>query len=433
MSNQNILKSAQHMEISHNVMMRVIDTSTGQVVQEVESHNAATNSMLIGIAHHLVGDFQASEPSGLHPSYSILSNYVPRYISLGTMGLLNQEQDENGLPLGIGDSMPNTLQHPEYAELEKLYNEAKSNLEKAKQAIIESACPCASKLIELGIDCSTLTMCNECTQRMKDAKAAYDKALKEYNQARDNYMNRSEEIRFTEYLEHCPGYGADGYNSAYNNGRSSIGLGRMYTSYDPNSQYREGDIVTYKDSAYKCIKNTATQSGVFSTNFFEILPDADQPDPEKQSVNIELCSPTFPRTAISYREIIPENEAELPRTIDVVFSAMISTGALKQFRPEGKDYIFITEAGLWSKNTYSPNSNNGLLAGYRIVPSNDNQLDMSVEANRIALKRSILKVKKNQVVQVIWKIQLGSISDIGARTITKIIHEHENIYPYWNV
>ena len=33
---------------------------------------------------------------------------------------------------------------------------------------------------------------------------------------------------------------------------------------------------------------------------------------------------------------------------DIVFSSLISTGALKQFREPGKNYIFISEVGLWS-------------------------------------------------------------------------------------
>ena len=87
---------------------------------------------------------------------------------------------------------------------------------------------------------------------------------------------------------------------------------------------------------------------------------------------------------------------------------MISTGALKQFRPEGQDYLFITEAGLWSKRNWNDSGENGLLAGYRIVPPNMKNWDMSIQENRDLLKKSIIKVGKNQVVQVVWKIQLIS-------------------------
>lgn len=37
---------------------------------------------------------------------------------------------------------------------------------------------------------------------------------------------------------------------------------------------------------------------------------------------------------------------------------------------------------------------------------------MTKPSNRMQLKRSILRVGINQVVQVIWKIQIGSIDDI---------------------
>ena len=33
--------------------------------------------------------------------------------------------------------------------------------------------------------------------------------------------------------------------------------------------------------------------------------------------------------------------------------------------------------------------------------------------NREALRKSIIKVKKGQIVQVIWKIQLGSVDQFG--------------------
>jgi hypothetical protein len=38
---------------------------------------------------------------------------------------------------------------------------------------------------------------------------------------------------------------------------------------------------------------------------------------------------------------------------------------------------------------------------------------MSDPANRAILRQNILRVGKNQVVQVIWKIQLGSIEQFG--------------------
>ena len=57
---------------------------------------------------------------------------------------------------------------------------------------------------------------------------------------------------------------------------------------------------------------------------------ANRPDPTK-TINCELISPSFPRAQISYRDIIPETEAEFPETVDVIYSAMVSVGALNQF------------------------------------------------------------------------------------------------------
>ena len=80
----------------HNVSFRVIDEVTGELVQEHIGHNMATNSMLMGIAHYLTGD------GVFNQGWSMLQQYVPQYISLGTMGLINQFEDENHLPDGIG-------------------------------------------------------------------------------------------------------------------------------------------------------------------------------------------------------------------------------------------------------------------------------------------------------------------------------------------
>lgn len=271
----NILNISKNIGIKHNVIFRTIDINTRKVCQQVEGHNAATNSMLSGIAHYLVGDGVLSQ--GIY----MLSNYVPKYISLGTMGLINQNEDENGLPDGIGVS------------------------------------------------------------------------------------DGDEETRFTDYMNQCPGYGADGYDENANNGREYLGLGPIFAD---------------RESAY--------------------------------TINCELISNTFPRQDISYREIVPETQSELPKTIDVIFSAMISTGALAQFREPDRDYIFITEAGLWSKPTYQTGGDNGLLAGYRIVPPNEANWDMTNPDNREILKKNILRVGINQVVQVIWKIQLGAIEQL---------------------
>lgn len=283
-----ITQIANSMGLKHNVTIRVVDLATRKVVAQHEGHNAATNSLLTGIGHYLKGD------GVLNQGHSMLINYVPQYISLGTMGLYNQEEDEEGLPAGIG--------------------------------IAEG----------------------------------------------DEYQ------RFKDYMFQVPGYGADGYDSYSNNGREYMGLGNPYaTRPGEDKEDDEGNIIV------------------------------------RPTVNCELISDTFPRSSISYRDLVPETEAELPNTVDIVYSATISTGALAAFREPGKDYIFITEAGLWSRSNWISSGENGLLAGYRIAPSDEVNWDMSVEENRKILKQNILKVGLNQVVQVIWKIQIGSMAQLG--------------------
>lgn len=311
----------KHLGITHNVTFLVRDKTTGEIVSRHEGHNAATNSMLTGIGYYLAGE------GILNQGWHMLRMFVPRYISLGTMGLLNQDEDENGLPSGIG------------------VNEG------------------------------------------------------------------DEETRFVEYMLQCPGFGADGYDAYENNDRAQFGLGRPFATTND-----EGETVSIQ------------------------IP-----------VDCELISPTYPRALISYREVVPETEAELPETIDVVFSAMVSTGALAQFREPGKDYIFITEAGLWSEREWSDSGANGLLAGYRIAPTNQENWYMAADKvpdglakeylrkhgnssptdtqiaaikptiaqeNRNLLKQNILRVGINQVVQIIWKVQLGSVEQLaGIRTI----------------
>lgn len=301
---------SRHLTMNHNVTFVVRDANTMKVQSVHKGHNAATNGLLTGIAHYLTGD------GILNQGWHMLSNYVPKYISLGTMGLINQDQDENGLPDGIG--------------------------------VVEG----------------------------------------------------SEESRFEDYMLTTPGFGADGYDFYTNNGRDYLGLGPVFAERE-----------------------------------------------DEGTINCELISDTFPRATISYREIVPEYEAEFAETIDVIFSAMVSVGALSQFREEDKDYLFITEAGLWSKSTWTSSGDNGLLAGYRIAPSDSRNWGMTADSvtddaaiyylqsqkdidnpteeevaevkeevaeyNRNLLKSSIIRVNSNQVVQVIWKIQLGGLEQLA--------------------
>ena len=329
-----VRRALKRMSLEQNVTLNVIELSTGQIVQSHVGHNAATNSMLTGIAHYLIGDGVYNQ------GYTMLSDYVPRYISLGTMGLISQESDSSGLPIGLGS-----------------YEET---------------------------------------------------------------MSTDETNRLCHYMTETPGFGADGYEVSENNNRVYMGLG---PTYDARSDV---DKRKFNDQACYC----------------------------------ELTSSKFPRVQISMREIVPEYDAEAAKTIDVTFTAMISVGALAQFRG-GKDYVFVTEAGLWSNKNWSDSGANGLLAGYRIMPPNQDNwylgkyvekqrvpeykeshyelsdytptdshgnptyfdpkthqpgvvtVDMMKENQKI-LKQNILRVGKNQVVQVIWKIQLGALEQLGS-------------------
>ena len=271
-----VLNVAKNLGVKHNVCIRIIDEITGSVVSEHEGHNAATNSMLTGIGHYLAGE-------GLNGQGELLDPWIPKYISLGTMGLINQDEDDEHLPAGIG--------------------------------VVEG----------------------------------------------------TEEERFTDYMNKCPGFGSDGYNEAMMNNRAYAGLGPMFT-------------------------NRA----------------------ESSTINCELITSGFKRSPVTFRNVVPEYQAEYPETIDVVFSAMVSAGALAQFREPGKNYLFVTEIGLWSKQDWTTGGDNGLLAGYRIIPPNEANWDMSVEENRHILKENVIRVGVNQIIQIIWKIQLGAIDQLGA-------------------
>lgn len=350
--------------MKHNVSIRVIDEVTGKVVSEHVGHNAATNSLLTGIAHYLTGD-------GVLNQGEVLGIWIPQYISLGTMGLINQDEDAYGLPAGIGN-VPGT-----------------------------------------------------------------------------------EEERFKDYMMTVPGYGADGYDSNINNNRKYLGLGPMFTDREISQDLQQtetlllGDInqdgliddkdlhilfeyITgiYEGKLTEKQKKVAdiNQDGYIDQHDAKLLKDFLESGKSvsgetnlgtvtitntPSTIRCELITPDYPRAQITFRDIVPETEAEYPETIDVVFSAFISTGALAQYREPGKDYIFVTEAGLWSRRDWVDGGDNGLLAGYRICPPDEENWDMSDAANREILKKNIIKIGPNQVAQIIWKIQLGAIKQLG--------------------
>ena len=349
---------SKNLRIEHNVTLRVLDKSTMKLVREHQGHNAATNTLIEGIGKFLSG------AGVLRQGYSRLSKYIPQYISLGTMGLVNQDEDKEGLPEGISGH--------EYTG-------------------------------DVAVD-------------------------------------------FENYIYESPGFGADGYSKDYNNNRPYFGLGPAYTSFSPLQSYRSGDIVYYNGVAYVATEDMIVDPDSGSYNYWnsdkwEEAPAEDQPN------CWELISPSCPRSEITFRDVVPESESEIPQTVDVIFSAMISTDTFAQFRDSDKDYIFITEAGLWSSRNLDGSSvnsydSNNLVAGYRLMPSNvinqfmnpahvpdeaaieylgqqgvldptQEQIEQAktdlAEENQHLLKEQVLRVERDQVVQVIWKMQLGNL------------------------
>lgn len=335
----NVLDVAKRVKIEHNVSIRVLDARTGKVLQQHTGHNAATNSILTGIAHYLTGD------GVLNQAYDALTDFVPKYISLGTMGLMNQDADAEGLPAGIG--------------------------------VVDGR---NSYTISTSLPVGAPSNHHYAVYR-SDSQGSYTIVVGTYatlSEAEDVVDDQSEYNRFVDYMTQTPGYGSDGYalrKPSEANNRQYLGLGPMFVD-----RYYNG-----KDGR------------------------------DNRTIDCELISPSFGRSMISFRDIVPEYQAEVPETLDVVFSAMISTGALAQFREPGRNYIFITEAGLWSRKSWEStdtNGDNGLLAGYRITPPDSKNWDMQNPANRRILKQNIIRVGINQVVQVIWKIQIGSIKQL---------------------
>ena len=208
------------------------------------------------------------------------------------------------------------------------------------------------------------------------------------------------QITLSTYLEQYPAYGSDGYDPNKINNRGVMGLGKPFTSYSNNKTYKVGDKTTYNGKEYTCKKDQDIPGE------FPVKKDIYWKNETSLPVGRELIRQI--RSPITFRDIEDEMHSELPGTVDAIFSGMVSTGELATFR-EGRDYIFITEAGLWSKRTWSNSGENGLLAGYRLVPKNT-----SDHSNLTKVKQSILRVGINQVVQVIWKIQIGSLPDLLA-------------------
>lgn len=363
------MEASKRFQIRHNVTFRILDKFTGKLIHEHKGHNTATNTMLEGIGHYLIGE------GVLRQGYSMLSDFIPRYISLGTMGLRNQDQDSSRLPIGISGH---------------------------------------------------------------------------------NYTG-DEETDFDNYMKERPGYGSDGYSSEYNNNRPYFGLGPAFSCFSTEVSYYKGDITYYKGVAYEAKSNMIVDpdQGIhnyWNSDQWKVASSSEQP------TCYELITPGFPRQEITFRDVLPEYESEHAKTINVVFSAMIPSGAINEFVDASKDYVFITEAGLWSEKDFVSKSAsvNGLVAGYRVVPPNPvnwymkasdvpdnaaisylieqgivNPTDAQIASakrtlsaqNRQILKEQVLRVERDQVVQVIWKIEIGNLDDTGGDVVLSYIPE----------
>lgn len=459
----NPLDIIKRLDVKQNVTIRIIDEPTGKVVQEHVGHNAATNSLLTGIAHYLVGD------GVLNQAGDLLSAWVPQYMSVGTMGLTSQDSVD-GLPTGIGYT------------------------------------PVAP---------------DNATPEEKELNA---------------------QLRFEEYINQAPGFGADGYDSNDNNNREWFGLGYPYSdkpdklsqdffdagadtytlSQTPLTENKDSivSITVYPDGVVnQDIHDTSVTRMVLSVDDYEVssntltitngssytgriaviyVVDSDE------AVNCELITNDVLRSKITYRSITPEVQAEIHNTLDVIFSAFISTGALKDYRGDN-DYIYITEAGLWSKPYYNNSGDNGLLAGYRIMPTDDEIYDvrirqeftgdgstttfvldnpvveivsvtiddveeanytvdkdtntitfieapeadsnilvvyttsdtsytwkdMSKPENRLKVQENIIRIGRNQVAQIIWKLQLGGLEQLNGLRYIYPSQYPEEVWEVW--
>lgn len=521
------LEIVKRLDFKQNVTIRVIDEPTGKVVQEHVGHNAATNSLLTGIAHYLIGD------GVLNQAGDMLSSWVPQYISLGTMGLTSQD-NEDGLPIGIGYT---PVAYEQTSNSFLCYDQKTTYSIRSASSVLEVY------LNEVETSNYTLDYNNN-TITFNPIPADGTSVRIVLNQATEEEKELNTQLRYEEYINQAPGFGADGYDAYTNNNREWFGLGYPYSdkpaklsqdfynagdnyilTVDPISEDKDSviSVTIYPDGVInQDIHDTSVTRIVLSVDDYElgyndnnqyevfisdsvIIPSESRIAiiylvDSKDAVNCELINIDTLRSKITYRNIIPEVQSEIPNTIDIIFSAFISTGALKEFRGDN-DYIFITEAGLWSKSYWNNSGDNGLLAGYRIMPtddeaadigvqetftgdgvttsftftntalaitsvtvdnvlvteynldSNTNQIvfieapsdganiiivykttnswkDMSKTENREAVQKNIIRIGKNQVAQIIWKLQLGGLEQLNG---LRYIYPSQYPEEVWNV
>jgi hypothetical protein len=413
MPTTNPLDIIKRLDVKQNVTIRVIDEPTGKVVQEHVGHNAATNSLLTGIAHYLMGDGVLNQGS------DTLSMWVPQYISLGTMGLTSQNSETitvSGetfvVPAGIGY----TPEAPEGAtDEEKELNAQLRFTEYINQAPGFGADGYDENTNNnrewFGLGYPYTLKPDNLKQDFFDAgQTQYDLSQAILDTVSvtiypDGVVNQDiRDSSVTRQVLSVDDYEAgeiwvdevigDGETYTYTLTRPSEGVEYVrywddqednewkYIAFDYDHETNTVTLETLPPTGYtvyiKYYSNPILllPNGASYTGRIAIIYTIDS----EEAVNCELIQakldnynnivPLTLRSKITYRDLIPEIQSEVPNTLDVIYSAMVSTGALKEYRGDNK-YIYITEAGLWSKPNFSDNGDNGLLAGYRIMPSDD--------------------------------------------------------------
>lgn len=410
-NNINPLDIIKRLDVKQNVTIRVIDEATGKVVQEHIGHNAATNSLLTGIAHYLMGDGVLNQGS------DTLSMWVPQYISLGTMGLTSQESETitvDGqqfiVPKGIGYT---PVAPEEATDEEKELNAQLRFTEYINQAPGFGADGYDNNSNNnrewFGLGYPYTLKPDNLRQNFFDAgQTKYDlsSALLDTVSVTvypDGIVNQDlHDTSVTRQVLSVNDYDAgedwhdvftgDGETLTYTLSRPSEGVFSVQHSAGhstwldiPFEYDHENNTVTllelppagyYIDIHYYSTPILLLPNGATYTGRIAIIYTVDSDD----AANCELIQakldgknnivPLSLRSKITYRDLIPEIQSEVPNTLDVIYSAMVSTGALKEYRGDD-DCVYITEAGLWSKSYYTDSGDNGLLAGYRIMPSDD--------------------------------------------------------------
>lgn len=510
------MKSHKTATAINNVTIKVIDEATGRVDQVHKGQNSVTTTLLEGIAHYLQG-------YGFDNVGGLLKNYLPQYISLGTMGLNGVGEDSEG----------NAIQ------LAQMWEEDNEPVDDINTLHFPQDIPTRRRVPLLSsIDGGELWYNGVETKQIGD-NLHYRYPHPVTTSISVNDSNSSIKIPRRNYFTHAPGFDADIRTEDVmwqydNNERKKSGIGIPYAqhvddyirgyeyvapttlSFQENStavelrvadasSFRIGDLLYIRRNETDIvgprvivdIDRAANQNKVFIQSAFGggTLPAGSRvfvyidekenyrrqveginlcgnpdcnchcsccnvgsatglPVPSPLPLECELVTHQHNRVPIQARRAFYPmsrtdgmNTAETVRSIDVVYTALISLGALKSMRGD-RDYLFIPECGLWGtrwngekypnnpdipeilRNRYQAPAE--LLAGYRVFPKEwspqdltddfydvPNGEDKSYVGERILvtaaqryrrrmrqLQRSIPRVGKGQVVQIEWKVQL---------------------------